>query len=211
MFNYPFLENGLLVEPYRETTFTIGESSSSCTYDWKIKGVWDDSFSTDGRSSDGTFVSTLTKPGQYSLSISEYCDGAASRSVSMDVWVKYVRRELTNLNDQDREDFLDAFRTLWDVSTVDGQKLYGEKYKSLFYFAIVHNDAGANPVCDQFHGSVGFINNHLYLGLYLEQSLQMINPKVALHYMDYTKYFSSDAWDSRKYTGTQTAASCLIY
>jgi hypothetical protein len=30
------------------------------------------------------------------------------------------------------------------------------------------------------------------LGAYLEQSLQLVNPRLALHYMEYTKYFSSD-------------------
>jgi hypothetical protein len=59
---------------------------------------------------------------------------------------------------------------------------------------LVHNDAGGNPICDEYHGNAGFINNHIFLGAYLEQSLHLVNPRVALHYMEYPKYFSSDAF-----------------
>jgi hypothetical protein len=48
--------------------------------------------------------------------------------------------------------------------------------------------------CDEFHGDVGFLNNHVFFGLFLEQSLQLVNPAVALHYMDYTKYFTDEAY-----------------
>ena len=33
--------------------------------------------------------------------------------------------------------------------------------------------------------------------MYLEQSLRLVNPRVSLHYMDYSKYFESDAFKSR--------------
>jgi hypothetical protein len=92
----------------------------------------------------------------------------------------------------DREEFLDAYRTLWDVSTSEGVTLYGDRYKSLMYLAMVHNDAGANQICDEFHAGSGFLNNHVLLGSYLEQSLRLVNPRVSLHYMEYTKYFTSD-------------------
>lgn len=41
------------------------------------------------------------------------------------------------------------------MNTVDGMEEYGPRYKSLHYFASIHNDAGANSVCDEFHGSPG--------------------------------------------------------
>lgn len=113
------------------------------------------------------------------------------------MWVRYVRRELSSLTDDDREAFLDALVTLWQVNTVDGVKLYGANYKSLHYFASIHNDGGANSVCDEFHGGAGFANNHLMLGNYLEQSLQLVDPSVCLHYMDYSKYFEKHAFTQR--------------
>ena len=71
---------------------------------------------------------------------------------------------------------------------------YGERFKSLHYFAALHNDGGGNSVCDEFHGGVGFLNNHMYLSAYLEQSMQLVNPKVCLHYIEYTQYFESDGF-----------------
>jgi hypothetical protein len=116
----------------------------------------------------------------------------------MQVWVKYVRRELTSLTDSDRTSFLDALSTLWKVNTVDGIEAYGANYKSLYYFASIHNDAGANGVCDEFHGDQGFINNHMMLSAYLEQSMQLVDPSTCLHYMDYSKYFSNSTFTERK-------------
>jgi hypothetical protein len=196
MFDYPFLDDALLVEPYRETTFTVANADSSCSYSWAIKskGSTDDS----GTSDDGVFTSTLEDVGTYTLKITEDCDSGSSSSLEKTIYVKYVRRELSSLTDTDREDFLDAFHTLWEVNTVDGQSTYGDDYKGLYYFAQVHNDGGGNPICDEFHGGAGFVNNHIYLGNYLEQSLQMVNPKVALHYLDYTMYFESDDFQKRK-------------
>ena len=69
--------------------------------------------------------------------------------------------------------------------------LYGDRFKSVNYFATLHNDGGGNAACDEFHGGLGFLNNHIYLSAYLEQSLQLVNPAVALHYMEYSKYFES--------------------
>lgn len=46
---------------------------------------------------------------------------------------------------------------LYQVNTVDGIQLYGPRYKSLYYFATIHNDAGANSVCDEFHGDLGTV------------------------------------------------------
>jgi hypothetical protein len=197
MFPYPFLTDSLLLEPHRETTFTIGEIYDGCSYDWKLTG---DDYSKSGTASDGVFTAKAYNVGSYSLSVSEDCGGDdTGRDLSMTVWVKYVRRELSTLTDDDREDFLDAFRTLWDVNTVDGKEVYGEDYKSLYYLATVHNDAGGNSVCDQFHGDSGFINNHVMLGAYLEQSLQLVNPKMALHYMEYSRYFSSSDFAKREF------------
>jgi hypothetical protein len=93
---------------------------------------------------------------------------------------------------------------MWlQVNTKDGVELYGPDYKSLYYFASIHNDAGGNGVCDEFHGDQGFVNNHLMLGAFLEQSMQLVNPAVCLHYMEYAQYFEGDAFASRKFTELQ--------
>ena len=206
MFSYPFLTNGHLMEPYKDHTITLsGDTSTKCIYSWNVVGV-------SGQVMDQSFTGTITKvdlysrpmftvqptkTGQYSMTINENCYALGTkRTVIKTVWVKYVRRELQSLTVADREAFLDAFRTLWDVNTKDGVKKWGEKYKSLNYFAVLHNDGGGNGVCDEFHAGSGFINNHLYLGAYLEQSLRLVNPSVSLHYMEYSKYFSSNEFQT---------------
>jgi len=209
MFSYPFLDSSYLMEPLRENTVAVdiedessycsGSSmaSSSCHLSWSLTGVKDSSNVISGCSDSNTFTITPPSTGQYSLAISFQCADASYAEVgTYSVWVKYVRREVRTLTDDDREEFLDAFRTLWDVSTVAGKKLYGHKYKSLFYLASIHNDAGSAPVCDEFHGidGFGFANNHIVLGSYLEQSLQLVNPRVCLHYIDYFDMFSSESY-----------------
>ena len=202
MFSYPFLEGALLVEPYRLSTVTMRGGVGGCMLKWKLTHITDALIELSGTSTANigtTFDLSPTKTGEYVLNVDEYCNNdltIAVNSLEQKLWVKYVRRELMSLTDVDREEFLDAFRTLWDIPTIEGIKKYGPKYKSLHYFAMVHNDAGANSICDEFHAGAGFLNNHLFLGMYLEQSMRLINPRVSLHYMEYTKYFDSQQFAS---------------
>lgn len=200
---YAFLVDSVLVEPYKETIIRLTDPIFGCSYEWYFNDTSGFAI-VNGTSTDGNIAVTLRKAGKYSLFVSEKCDdvldSTSSRRLDKNVWVKYVRRELSSLNEEDRENFLDAFYTLWTVSTVEGKKLYGDRYKSVHYFATLHNDGGGNAVCDEFHGGLGFLNNHMYLSAYLEQSLQLVNPKVALHYLEYNKYFQSDSYTNRKFT-----------
>uniref|UniRef100_A0A7S0XFD2 Tyrosinase copper-binding domain-containing protein n=1 Tax=Chromulina nebulosa TaxID=96789 RepID=A0A7S0XFD2_9STRA len=129
------------------------------------------------------------------MTIYETC-GSSTIGYSANIYVKYVRRELRSLTTDDREEFLDTLKILYDVNTIDGQKLYGSNYKSLYYFLSIHVDAAGNPVCDEFHSGAGFLSNHVFLSNYLEQSLQAVNPKTALHYMEYVNDFSSISYQS---------------
>lgn len=202
MLPYPFLDTAILAEPHRSVIFNITNSVNSGYYTWTYEGPIDQStvssITLSGTSSN-LIKTDSNGVGVYNLNISEYLQsGLLTRVVVQQVIVRYIRRELSSLTDEDREDFLDAYFTLWDTNTIDGMTLYGEKYKSLYYFASLHNDGGANSECDEFHGGYGFVSNHLFLSSYLEQSLQLVNPKVALHYMDYTQYFSDASFDSRE-------------
>ena len=200
MLPYTFLSDSFIIEPYKETTIALLDPYSSCAYAWNLTKTHNTSIAFSGDSMDGSIVVTVTSPGRYQLNVTESCRASkdSSRSLSMFVWVKYIRRELSSLNDADREEFLDAFHTLWEVNTTAGMLLYGERYKSIKYFAVLHNDGGSNSACDEFHGGLGFLNNHLYLSAYMEQSLQLVNPRVALHYLEYSKYFESSNFTTRK-------------
>jgi hypothetical protein len=215
-FAYPFLQDALLVEPYKSTTFRVANGNEGCSYKWKIVGEFYWSYGvaclsmSDAEETGKTYSEGLSASSQievplltdatarYTLSVDEVdCSDSSeeARHLSKDIYVKYVRRELGALDGEDRDAFLDAFSTLWTVGTVEGQAKYGDKYKSLYYFAQIHQDAGANDICDEFHGNKGFVNNHVMLGAYLEQSLQLVNPSVALHYMEYSKYFTNSSFE----------------
>lgn len=49
--------------------------------------------------------------------------------VCWDVHVQYVRREIRQLHDADREEFFDTMETLYRLSTAEGVHLYGSEYK----------------------------------------------------------------------------------
>ena len=200
MLPYPFFFGSLFVEPYKETTIVLTDPTVGCAYDWSMTKTKTGLVDSSGVSTDGAIVMMLSTVGEYVIAVSESCGdmSTSARQLSQTVWVKYVRRELSTLTDNDRTAFLDAFHTLWTVNTTEGQAQYGDRYKSVNYFATLHNDGGGNNACDEFHGGLGFLNNHMYLSAYLEQSLQLVNPTVALHYMEYAKYFESDGYAKRK-------------
>ena len=206
---YPFLDgNNQLFEPYKEHTVRVHNIDSSYSYSYSLlnsdgdeaaSGTMD--IATYSGKSIAYFTSALEEVGQYDLTVTEYSVVSTEKTVQQEITAavhcKYIRREITSLNEDDREEFLDALYSLWSTNTVDGQELYGDRYKSLYYLATVHMDAGANPVCDEFHSqSGGFLNNHVMLNQFLEQSLQLVNPRVALHYLEYPKYFTEDYDDS---------------
>jgi len=202
MFAYPFLENALLLEPWREGTITVTPKKEGCILAYTIvpdeqwQGYGVDLSHTMSGSDDGEYVFfvTPTKTGKYTMKVTESCGGLAGRSMEKTVWVKYVKRELQSLNDYDREEFLDVYHKMWEVSTTEGKLKYGDAFRSVYYFSMIHNDAGANHICDEYHEGTGFLNNHLQLGNYFEQSMRMINPRVSLHYLEYSKYFSDPAY-----------------
>ena len=152
MFPYPFLENALLLEPWREGTITVTPKKEGCILAYTIvpdeqwQGYGVDLSHTMSGSDDGEYVFfvTPTKTGKYTMKVTESCSGLAGRSLEKTVWVKYVKRELQSLNDYDREEFLDTYHKMWEVSKTEGKLKYGDQFRSVYYFAMIHNDAGAD-------------------------------------------------------------------
>ena len=149
MSSYPFLDGGILAEPYRDTLINVTNSLSECNYEWSLQGPLNSNsrYSSEliqGASGVGNQYITISPShyGTYILNITEVygSDATVGRTLQQTVFVRYVRRELTSLTDSDREEFLDAYYTLWSTNTVDGKGTYGDEYKSLFYFASLHND-----------------------------------------------------------------------
>jgi hypothetical protein len=120
MLPYAFLIDTFLVEPYKETSISIVYPTADCIYNWSFTSKTTGDVPSSGSTLDGNFVVTLKTVAEYQMDVSELCGGldVATRQLSNPVWVKYVRRELSTLTDNDRETFLDAFHTLW---TYEGQ------------------------------------------------------------------------------------------
>lgn len=55
-----------------------------------------------------------------------------------EVTVKYVRREIRDLTDRDRETFFNAVSVLQRVPSAVGREIYGGKYYSKDYFNRLH-------------------------------------------------------------------------
>ena len=136
-FAYPFLMDAQLMEPYRQNTVLVHGVNEECSISWMLKGLEEatssfkwvgDSVVFDTTSQSHTFSVLPKKTGKYAIEIQEMCGETYGRSVTSTIWVKYVRRELSTLNGADREEFLDALKTLWEVNTRDGIEKYGINY-----------------------------------------------------------------------------------
>ena len=214
---YPFLDpkHGLLIEPHRKTTITV---QSSIPAEKGVRYIWDigvkpkaslerlvSSSSTERIESyssgeletpQASIVIERTQTGVYSLVLTEerFEDNGTPitrTTITRNIYCKYVRRELRELNDEDREAFLDTAFTLWTVSTRRGREElgFGDSYRDITSIALIHNDLAGNAVCDHLHGNFGynFITGHVALNNMFEQSMQAVNPTVSLPYWSYTQ------------------------
>jgi hypothetical protein len=189
--NYPW-DN--VFEPFRTTTFEINYNENVLSksdaftnddvyYEWYVDGY----HHTTGPMALVTFTD---EPGiqheislkQRLLSTGEYV-GAA---VSLTGIVKYVRREIRTLIDQDREAFFQAISIMQRVPTAVGQKVYGSKYRSRDFLNRIHLYWGGVTDCDHWHQGPGFATSHITYSRVFEQSLQSIYPSVSLPYWDFT-------------------------
>ena len=212
---YPFLTGSSLMEPFRDNTAVIrsGSMSDYCNLDWTMEkdaefiieneqinvamGAPVITFSGSSPVVNGvaTIIVQPQSTEKYTLKLSQTCSSFTYEGA---VWVKYIRRELKRLTDEDRIKLLAAMNTMWRVNTVDGMKLYGEGYKSAYYFTQIHIDAAGNNVCDMFHGDIGYLTAHVYLTNFFEQVMQLIDPSVSLHYYEYAEMFSGPQFEAHK-------------
>lgn len=196
--NYPWSK---VIEPYRETTFeatntTALSFNAQAVYIWEFEG---DPTKLYGRKVRYTFSST----GLYKVHLiqrSRRDDSSSSDIVKGEVMVKYVRREIRSLQNDDRNSFLAALHTVYHVSTQEGRIKFGTKYKHISYFARLHLAGAAARDCDHWHDGAGLMVHHMSFTLELEQVLQAIDPVVTVPYWDYSidaAEFGSDWLESK--------------
>ena len=111
-----------------------------------------------------------------------------------EVTVKYVRRELRDLTDDDREGYLKALSILYSVDQTDGEQIYGSEFKSIAWLVREHLMGAADKACDHWHDDAGFINHHIGITMQFEKALQTVDETVAAHYWDYQQDADLDDW-----------------
>jgi hypothetical protein len=100
--------------------------------------------------------------------------------------VRYVRRELRQLDDDDRSLFFNSAKVLWDTSAEDGRSTYGSNFITAKEFTIMHSAMAASRDCDHMHDGTGFLTQHATLSALFEKSIQSIAPSASLPYWDFT-------------------------
>ncbi|CAN0067281.1 unnamed protein product, partial [Ectocarpus fasciculatus] len=130
---------------------------------------------------------TLKSLGQHEVSLMQIdvATGEVHRMRSH-VMVKYVRREIRQLSDEDREAFFDAMETLYRLPTAEGRALYGDEYKGINFFVQMHLDGAGVKDCDHWHDDAGIMTHHVGYTLQFEQALQVVDPSVSIPYWEYT-------------------------
>mmetsp|Transcript_99072 Transcript_99072/g.283451 ORF Transcript_99072/g.283451 Transcript_99072/m.283451 type:complete len:337 (+) Transcript_99072:2043-3053(+) len=196
------LHGAQVAEPFKETTFTatwegdakIQESSASSSFDWVVMRRPEEQrdFELDLASSAGatttirgtgsSFTHTFNELGYHHVEVS--LDG--TRLTESGLWVRYVRREIRAVDEEDREALLAAFDVLLNTDDETGVMLYGSNYKSYQRLSTEHNNFAADWECDRLHDGMGFVPGHFSVGRLMEASLQSVTPGVALPYWEYT-------------------------
>ncbi len=171
-----------IVEPYRKTTLCVTNAIEGYYYSWYVN---------DWHQEDGTNITMLflSPTGDYStvkVYMIDSTTDVVQTSAEINVMIKYVRREIRSLIDQDRLAFFNAVSIMQRVPTSVGKKIYGDKYRSRDYFNRIHLYYGGNITCDHWHQGPGFVTSHITFSLLFEQSLQAINPSISLPYWDFT-------------------------
>ena len=111
--DYPWLKNLKVVEPYQDTTLTVSNARDGFEYQWEVRaGDSSDEDSAVLVSATGaTTVVSLTKLDQNVITLKEVNEeGQVVRRLDETVMVKYVRREIRSLTDEDLNELLDAVR-----------------------------------------------------------------------------------------------------
>mmetsp|Transcript_868 Transcript_868/g.1103 ORF Transcript_868/g.1103 Transcript_868/m.1103 type:complete len:681 (-) Transcript_868:144-2186(-) len=191
--DYPWINEGYLVEPHKPTKLSMGGDLSDIS---NLEMTCEAKHIQSGDIVTGT---PLTKNTECSMMFSEVGDYVVANTLTnlenqwtytsyVEVRSRYVRRDIRKLGGSDLSAYLDAARTLYDVSTEEGQSLYGSNYKDMAYFTKVYvTNSVPDKQHDRFHDGMGFLSQHIALTNEYEASLQAVNKAVALPYWDFTQ------------------------
>lgn len=108
---YPWLDGRILVEPYRSTSLEVVDPVEGMDYLWSIVETHDVEASLGEYRGHAVEVHFEAAP-EYKVVLHERSamDDTLSRSVTSDVYCKYVRREIRSLFPEERDEMLDAMK-----------------------------------------------------------------------------------------------------
>lgn len=108
---YPWLQGKILVEPHRETSLEVVSPIEGMSYYWSIVETSNTDISLGEFFGDKVEVTFRVAP-EYTVVLLEKDaqDGSLSRMVEVDIFCKYVRRELRTLTDSERNEMFDAMK-----------------------------------------------------------------------------------------------------
>lgn len=180
--NYEWLVEKHLAEPYKTTVFSINDENN---IDDEIVWKWSQEGEVDGWGN--SMEKVFTNTGKYELLL----NGINSKnetiiSQTIPVIVKYVKRELRQMTDEDRRRFLHAASKIWKYTTDEGRAKYGDKFTGINELVEEHALASNDIKCDQFHEGSGFFTHHFAITQTFEAALRSIDPSVTLPYWDFT-------------------------
>ncbi|CAM9627145.1 unnamed protein product, partial [Pylaiella littoralis] len=188
--DYPWLKDVKLIEPHRETALAVSTPREGYEYRWEIRGA--DPEQADLRATasgpEAVILLTILDDNIITLEEADPQTQIVTRRLVEKAIVKYVRREIRTLTEEEREELLEAMYTLWSVRADggNGKELYGEDYADIYAINRLHFKAASPLDCDFFHDGLGFLTNHAVISNTFEYSLQKVNPKLTLPYWDFT-------------------------
>eukprot|EP00635_Sarcinochrysidales_sp_CCMP3193_P011712 CAMPEP_0118902866 /NCGR_PEP_ID=MMETSP1166-20130328/7961_1 /TAXON_ID=1104430 /ORGANISM="Chrysoreinhardia sp, Strain CCMP3193" /LENGTH=640 /DNA_ID=CAMNT_0006842081 /DNA_START=1 /DNA_END=1923 /DNA_ORIENTATION=+ len=181
---YPWAARGSVVDAYAPFEARLDPPETSKAIEWNLD------------------VNAGLAPGEYVL--------RASTGETTVVYSTYVRRELRELDDEDRERYANATRVLYATSTERGREIYGSpKFLGLDALVTLHHEAAAQRDADHMHQGQGFLANHAKLTKLFEDSLRTVDKRVSVPYWDSTiemaaveqgdldSAFDSDLWTAK--------------
>uniref|UniRef100_A0A6V1TYR0 Tyrosinase copper-binding domain-containing protein n=1 Tax=Heterosigma akashiwo TaxID=2829 RepID=A0A6V1TYR0_HETAK len=188
-----------IAEPFRVTTLEAtfdGEvipNHHHLDFTWEVDGEVQ---KLKANAIDLTFTTVGLK--SVKLTIADSSSGSVGNYES-EVVVKYVRREIRSLTDEDRKRTLDAIETIYRVDQQTGEELYGENYRSIVSFSKEHLNGAGRLGCDSWHDDAGIVTHHLGFTIEFEEVMQLIDPMISLPYWEYTidtDLYGDNIWES---------------
>ena len=104
----PWLQDVQLAEPYRETTMKVENAREGHSYEWEVRQVGQlDNVVASATGAETVIIFPKLEWNTVTLKEKDASDNV-TREYSENVMVKYVRREIRTLTDEEREELLDA-------------------------------------------------------------------------------------------------------